>query len=75
MNNITTFLILAAFIFPAALALNCSTADSTSCGVAGSSCQYFTWFNSSTCIAPTSCPSQVVWSNATFNCVPCASAD
>lgn len=74
MNQSALRLILVSFLLSTTLALNCTSTDSSICGVSGSTCQYFTWSNG-TCSAPSLCPSQVVWSNATYNCVPCTNAD
>jgi hypothetical protein len=70
-------LIIIAIVLPLILSSSCSEASQSNCGATGAACQYYSWQNG-TCIAPKSCPTSptfTVWSNSSFNCVACPSAD
>lgn len=90
MTKIHSLFLILAIVLPAALAIDCTTVSRADCGLAGSACEYFRWNNgtnstnssnssgNSSCVAPATCPTTpkpTVWSNATFNCVPCDKAD
>lgn len=72
----TLIVIILTIILPMCLSADCTLATRAECGAAGSTCRFFTWFNG-TCIAPTNCSMEnfTVWSNASFNCVPCENAE
>lgn len=77
MNNLTTVLLLVTLITPFVMSINCSAASRTLCSAPGGECAYFTFINGS-CTPPTSCPVNgqiiTVWSNTSYNCVPCSGA-
>jgi len=61
---------------PIAAAIDCSGTNSSTCGVAGTTCKYYTWNNGS-CVPLSSCPTNstvTVWANSTQNCEECFGA-
>lgn len=76
MKSHCLILLVIVILAPAIVAIDCSRETQSTCGVSGTTCQYYTWNNGS-CIPLSSCPTSptvTVWSNATQNCEACFGA-
>jgi len=69
--KLTTLVLCFFFILPL-LASYCSLQLQGNCGINGTECQYYRWFNG-TCVQPSNCPIGTTFLNSTYNCEACGS--